>query len=191
MRLSYHALDFDRRLMRESRGSVITLRARVYALASKLDDALSLRAMVDEMLADTHTGRNEPNGRPGVVIDVPVSVGELIDKITILEIKLARFADAAKRTNVAAELAVLQTIATRHGLDRDERVTELGSALKQVNETLWVIEERIRRCEDAGDFSPTFIELARSVYRTNDERARIKRTINVLSNSAWFEEKSY
>jgi hypothetical protein len=126
-----------------------------------------------------------------VVIDAPVSVGELIDKITILEIKLARFADAGKRANVAAELALLRTIAARHRLDRDARLAELGTALKKVNETLWVIEDRIRRCEDAGDFGPTFVELARSVYRSNDERAGIKRQINILSNSALLEEKSY
>ena len=126
-----------------------------------------------------------------IVVNAPVSIGELIDKITILEIKLVRFADAAKRANVAAELANLQTVAVSHGLDRDERVTELKAALKQVNETLWVIEERIRGCEHAGDFGSAFIDLARAVYRTNDDRARIKYQINVVSGSALVEEKSY
>ena len=126
-----------------------------------------------------------------VAISAPVSIGELIDKITILEIKLARFAEAAKRANVAAELAVLRAVAADHGLDRDARVAKLGSALKQVNESLWVIEERIRRCDHAGDFGQTFVDLARSVYRTNDERARLKQQINIVSDSALIEEKSY
>jgi hypothetical protein len=126
-----------------------------------------------------------------VAIDAPVSVGELIDKLTILEIKLARFTDAGKRTNIAAELTMLQAIAARHGLDRDERVAELRAALKEINETLWVIEEQIRYCEDTSDFGPSFVELARSVYRTNDQRARIKHQINVVSGSALVEEKSY
>jgi hypothetical protein len=126
-----------------------------------------------------------------VAIDAPISVGELFDKITILEIKLARFADAGKRANVAAELAFLQAVAARHGLDGDERLAELANSLKRINETLWVIEEQIRRCEDAGDFGPTFVELARSVYRTNDERAGIKRQLNILTHSALIEEKSY
>ena len=126
-----------------------------------------------------------------VAIDAPVSVGELIDKLTILEIKLAQFTDAGKRTNIAAELTMLQAIAARHGLDREERVAELRAALKEINETLWVIEEQIRHCEDTSDFGPSFVELARSVYRTNDERARIKHQINVVSGSALVEEKSY
>ena len=126
-----------------------------------------------------------------VAIDAPVSVGELIDKLTILEIKLARFTDAGKRTNIAAELTMLQAIAARHGLDREERVAELRAALKEINETLWVIEEQIRHCEDTSDFGPSLVQASPSVYRTNDERARIKHRINVVSGSALVEEKSY
>ena len=127
----------------------------------------------------------------GIVIDVPISVGELIDKITILEIKVASFAQPDQRANVATELAYLQAVVVRHGFDTNERLVELRHALKRINEALWVIEERIRQLEQTGQFNSNFIELARSIYRSNDERARIKRQINVVSGSALIEEKSY
>jgi hypothetical protein len=126
-----------------------------------------------------------------VVIEVPISVGELIDKITILEIKVAGFARAEQRANVATELAFLRAVTARNGLESDTRLAELKKALKSINESLWVIEEQIRGCEQAGQFGSRFIELARSVYRANDERARIKRQINLASDSALIEEKSY
>jgi hypothetical protein len=126
-----------------------------------------------------------------VVIDVPISVGELIDKITILEIKVARFTRSDQRANAAAELASLQAVAAHHGLESEAGLAELKKNLKAINETLWVIEEQIRRCEQAGQFESKFIELARSVYRSNDERSRIKRQINLASDSALIEEKSY
>lgn len=126
-----------------------------------------------------------------VVIDAPISVGELIDKITILKIKLARFSDSTKRASVTAELAGLQAVAARHGLDRDPCLSELETVLFAINEALWEIEARIRRCERDGSFGADFVELARAVYRTNDERARLKRRINEVSGSALFEEKSY
>src|SRR6266550_529068 len=114
----------------------------------------------------------------------------IIDKITILEIKVARFTRSDQRANAAAELASLQAVAARHGLESDERLTELKRTLRGINEALWVIEEQIRRCEQAGQFGSEFIELARSVYRSNDERSRIKRQINLASDSALIEEKS-
>jgi Family of unknown function (DUF6165) len=126
-----------------------------------------------------------------VVIDVRISVGELIDKITILEIKVFRFTRSDQRANAAAELASLQAVAARHGFESDARSAELKKNLKAINETLWVIEEQIRRCEQAGQFGSKFIELARSGYRSNDERSRIKRQINLASDSALIEEKSY
>jgi hypothetical protein len=125
------------------------------------------------------------------LVSAAVSIGELIDKITILEIKLERFSDQAKRANVAAEFAKLQEVAARHGLDRDQRIADLRTALKQVNETLWEVEEKIRRCEHERDFGAAFVELARAVYRNNDERARLKYQINMVSGSALVEEKSY
>jgi len=123
-------------------------------------------------------------------IRIEVSPGELLDKITILEIKVQRLADEAKRRNVQTELAVLREA-------RDAAVTpstQLESAvaeLRRVNEALWEIEDRIRGCERDGDFGPEFVTLARSVYRQNDHRAAIKREINQLLGSRLIEEKEY
>lgn len=123
------------------------------------------------------------------MIEVPVAWGELVDKITILEIKSERIADPAKLANVVTELRFLRE---RLGaVEADPAVARLHAALKGVNEALWVIEDDIRDCERDGDFGPKFIELARSVYRTNDRRAELKREINVALGSAILEEKSY
>lgn len=120
----------------------------------------------------------------------PVSVGELFDKISILEIKRERLSDPAKRANVLRELEALQSVVTEEGLERADSVGLRGE-LKLVNEALWEIEDDIRRCEAVGDFGPRFIELARAVYITNDRRADIKSQLNRLSGSALREEKSY
>ncbi len=121
---------------------------------------------------------------------VQTAPGELIDKITILQIKSARIRDAAKLRNVRHELEVLT--ATRDAaLPPSPALTELTAQLAQVNEALWDIEDSIRDCEREQDFGPSFIELARSVYRSNDERASLKRQINELLGSALVEEKSY
>jgi hypothetical protein len=123
------------------------------------------------------------------MIEIPVSWGELLDKLTILEIKTERIADDGKRANVSTELALLRSRwRAEHG---NGRVFSLRGALKGVNENLWRIEDEIRECERRKDFGPRFIELARSVYITNDERARLKREINALMGSAITEEKSY
>jgi len=118
---------------------------------------------------------------------VPVSWGELLDKITILQIKAERLADADKRANVAAELTLLSQIA---GAAR-QQAAALTAELKAVNESLWEIEDRIRDKEAAQAFDDEFIRLARSVYVTNDRRAAIKRQINRLLGSKLVEEKSY
>jgi len=118
---------------------------------------------------------------------VPVSWGELLDKITILQIKQERLEDAGKRANVAAELAALTAIA---GPQLDEAAA-LVAELKQVNEALWEIEDRIRDKERDGVFDDGFIALARAVYVTNDRRAALKGAINRRLNSALVEEKSY
>jgi hypothetical protein len=120
----------------------------------------------------------------------PVSLGELLDKIVILEIKAAKFADPQKLGNVRTELALLRAERARLPLAGAE-IDALAAALKQVNEALWEIEDRIRDCERDKNFGTEFIELARSVYRTNDQRAAIKRQINELAGSAIVEEKSY
>lgn len=120
---------------------------------------------------------------------VPVSWGELLDKITILQIKQERLDDAAKRANVTAELAALTAVAGT--ALADAALAAPLAALKAVNESLWVIEDRLRDKEAAGRFDADFIELARAVYFTNDRRAALKRDINRLLNSALVEEKSY
>jgi hypothetical protein len=123
-------------------------------------------------------------------VSVEIAPGELIDKITILEIKLERMSDAAKLENVRIEREAL--CAARDGaLTASAELDALTVALKAVNEKLWVIEDDIRDCERSKDFSPRFIELARAVYVTNDERARLKRQINDLLGSRLVEEKSY
>ena len=121
---------------------------------------------------------------------VPISPGELLDKITILRIKSARMSDATKLANVRAELAELEktwraAVGTEGGVAEDER------ALQAVNERLWVIEDDIRDKERAQAFDARFIELARSVYIENDERAAIKKRINLKLGSRIVEEKSY
>lgn len=121
---------------------------------------------------------------------VPISPGELIDKITILEIKAARISDPAKAANVAHELALLQAACTA-GVRRDAEIDRLTEELRGVNAALWDVEDDLRAAEAAGDFGPGFVALARSVYVTNDHRAALKRAINLRLGSALVEEKSY
>jgi hypothetical protein len=121
---------------------------------------------------------------------VEISPGELWDKITILRLKSERITDAAKLTNVRAELAMLEAVADR-AIVRSMELDTLADRLRSVNESLWNVEDEIRRCERDKDFGPTFIELARSVYRTNDERGRIKRQINDLLGAMIVDEKQY
>ncbi len=123
-------------------------------------------------------------------IRVPVSFGELIDKITILEIKSERMSDPAKLANVRTELEALNATWSA-AAESSQDIGALRSALKAVNEKLWDIEDAVREQEAAGSFGAGFIELARSVYINNDERARIKREINTLLGSDLVEEKSY
>jgi len=121
---------------------------------------------------------------------VPVSWGEVIDKITILEIKAERLTDAAKLANVNKELSELAAVREREFPGHAE-LARLAARLKAINEKLWVIEDDIRDCERAKDFGPRFVELARAVYVTNDERAAVKRLVNEALGSALVEEKSY
>lgn len=123
-------------------------------------------------------------------VTVEVAPGELIDKITILAIKLERIEDAAKVANVRIEHDTL-TAARDANLPASADLDRLSAALKTVNEQLWDIEDDIRDCERAKDFGPTFVELARAVYITNDKRAALKRDINELLGSRLVEEKSY
>ncbi len=123
-------------------------------------------------------------------IKVEIAPGELIDKITILDIKSERIDDPDKLKNVRHELAILKTT-QEDSMPSSPELDELTAGLKAVNEKLWVIEDDIRLCEGAKDFGEKFIELARAVYVTNDERARLKREVNELLGSAIVEEKSY
>ena len=121
----------------------------------------------------------------------PVSIGEVVDKITILRIKSARIKDPAKLVNVHAELGALDSVFVQHFPDLSQDVVASIAELQAINEKLWVIEDDIRDCERAQDFSAKFIELARAVYFTNDERARVKKVINLALGSTYVEEKSY
>jgi hypothetical protein len=124
------------------------------------------------------------------LISVPVSFGELLDKAAILEIKSERMSDPAKLANVRRELDALNDT-WRQAPQSKTDIGELLSALKAVNERLWVIEDDIRIKESKQEFDAEFIRLARAVYFENDERARLKRDINLRLGSALVEEKSY
>jgi hypothetical protein len=121
---------------------------------------------------------------------VPISPGELLDKITILRIKSARVRDAAKLANVQRELSLLEQT-RRSALSLDAALNAEEAELERVNSALWDIEDRIREHEAQQRFDAKFVELARSVYLRNDERAAIKQRINRQLNSAIMEEKSY
>lgn len=123
-------------------------------------------------------------------INVEISPGELIDKITILEIKLDRINDPAKLENIRRELEVLG-LARKDAVAPSSKLDGLTADLKEINGKLWEIEDDIRERERNRDFGPAFVELARAVYFKNDIRADLKRRINELLGSKLIEEKSY
>lgn len=123
-------------------------------------------------------------------ISVPVSPGELVDKITILEIKAERITDEEKLKNVKTELELLVQVWKTVSLDT-EAILSLKETLKGINQALWDIEDQIRIKESRQEFDQEFINLARSVYVQNDQRAAAKKQINVLLGSRIKEEKSY
>ncbi|MDY6943314.1 MAG: DUF6165 family protein [Pseudomonadota bacterium] len=123
-------------------------------------------------------------------LQAPISIGELIDKITILEIKCELISDPGKLENVRRELRLLSDVwkaSPQAAID----IADLRTALRGINERLWGIEDAIREKERLAAFDDEFVELARSVYLTNDERARLKREINQRTGSELVEEKSY
>jgi len=124
------------------------------------------------------------------VLTVNVSVGEVIDKITILSIKRDRIKDVLALKNVSAELAMLHDSLENSSTELDQIKIEWASLL-EVNQQLWEIEDSIRELESRQEFGDTFVKVARSVYRLNDERARLKRLINEKTKSGISEEKSY
>jgi transcriptional regulator of nitric oxide reductase len=121
---------------------------------------------------------------------VPVSPGEVLDKITILEIKSERISDPGKVANVRSELALLQETWSNIIRD-DETIRRLHAQLKEINEALWEIEDDIRDKERLREFDDRFIELARAVYVTNDRRSQVKKELNLHLGSGIVEEKSY
>ena len=121
---------------------------------------------------------------------VPVSFGELLDKIAILQIKSERMSDDAKLANVRNELSALDATWGQHPASKQD-IAGLRADLKAVNERLWVIEDDIRLQEKAQEFDAEFVRLARAVYFENDTRARIKKDINLALGSSYVEEKSY
>jgi hypothetical protein len=132
----------------------------------------------------------DPDQRPDMLVRVPVSVGELLDKVSILRIKTRRIQDATKVANVKKELDALDAEVGRLDL-APGLVDGFLSELEEINGQLWEIEDDIRTCEARQDFGEEFIRLARAVYRTNDVRARIKKRANEATGSELTEEKSY
>ena len=124
------------------------------------------------------------------IIEVPVSPGEVLDKITILEIKSERISDADKLINVGRELKLLQT-SWQHSVNEDATIRRIHARLKTINETLCKIEDDIRDKERLKEFDLQFIELARAVYVTNYQRAEAKKELNLYLGSKIVEEKSY
>lgn len=210
------SLRDSRESMRDSRDAMI---ARLLTLESTFDDRASTILAEWDAVVATRTSSEEklvalrllfvvlvnnylrrldassraaPLKEQGVKmgISIEISPGELLDRCTILEIKLERIKNDDKLRNVRHELdATLKLIAL--SLVPDDRTRSLSEALKAVNEELWVIEDDIRECERNGDFGPAFVALARSVYRQNDRRAALKREINEHLGSEIVEEKSY
>jgi prefoldin subunit 5 len=123
-------------------------------------------------------------------VNVEISIGEFFDKITILEIKKERIHDAEKLVNITKELDALNALLDRLPFSRADVQAEVDE-LKTINEKLWVIEDDIRDKESSKEFDERFIELARSVYFTNDKRSDVKRAINLKLGSGFIEEKSY
>jgi len=117
---------------------------------------------------------------------IPISLGELYDKISILEIKLSHMATPEKIANVANEYKELRSVADEYPIDKD-----LYKQLRNINQSIWDIEDKIRDCEREKIYDTTFVEIARSVYISNDKRSDIKKEINLKYGSVIIEEKSY
>ena len=150
----------------------------------------SVMHQVCQEVATLLVQKNSPSVRTPISVMTEVQIGELIDKITILQIKMERIKDPAKLKNIKAELTTLM-MTYELEVPKSPKLQELWDSLKQVNGTLWVIEDDIRDKERDQQFDDAFIKLARDVYYTNDERCRIKREINLLAGSRLIEEKSY
>ena len=135
-------------------------------------------------------GHQKSKTPKGVTVSVELSPGELIDKITILSIKNRRITDPEKRRWVQGELEMLTAIRDQ-AIPSSNELAALTNDLEMINEQLWAVEDEIRLCEQHGDFGTRFIELARSVYGRNDERAELKARIDELLGAAIREQKFY
>ena len=122
---------------------------------------------------------------------VEVSNGELLDKLTILELKLSNISDVKKLTNIRKEHDELNPLAGQLFDSYGDELKNLYKQLAEINSELWTIEDDIRECERNKDFGSNFVSLARAVYFTNDKRSEIKKSINLLTGSGFVEEKSY
>tara|TARA_B100000424_G_scaffold129672_1_gene98291 strand:- start:459 stop:845 length:387 start_codon:yes stop_codon:yes gene_type:complete len=122
---------------------------------------------------------------------VEVSNGELLDKLTILELKLTNIADVQKLSNIQKEHDELSPLADQLFDSYGEELKNLYKKLTEINSELWTIEDDIRECERNKDFGSDFVSLARAVYFTNDKRSDVKKAINLLTDSGFVEEKSY
>ena len=122
---------------------------------------------------------------------VEVSNGELLDKLTILELKLTNIADVQKLSNIQKEHDELSPLADQLFDSYGEELKNLYKKLIEINSELWIIEDDIRECERNKDFGSDFVSLARAVYFTNDKRSDVKKAINLLTDSGFVEEKSY
>ena len=122
---------------------------------------------------------------------VEVSNGELLDKLTILELKLTNIADVQKLSNIQKEHDELSPLADQLFDSYGEELKNFYRKLTEINSELWTIEDNIRECERNKDFGSDFVSLARSVYFTNDKRSDVKKAINLLTDSGFVEEKSY
>jgi hypothetical protein len=162
--------------------------ARLFRQRQKGEWKAVMEEIADELASLLGRTSETPDSSSPVL--APVSIGELIDKIVILEIKAARVTDACKLMEISKELNLLNQIDYGAAESRQE-INALKEELRQINDTLWDIEDRIRDCERAQDFGPRFVELARAVYKTNDRRAAVKRRINEASGSAIKEIKAH
>jgi hypothetical protein len=145
-------------------------------------------SVFERMAAEVRALQPQTDRVPSITVEI--APGELIDKLTILEIKSQRLTDPAQLRNVGVELAALRA-AHQRALPSSEELRALTAELRTINERLWQVEDEIRSCERKSDFGPWFIELARTVYQNNDRRAALKRQINERLGSKLVEEKSY
>lgn len=162
------------------------------AIAAEVEARIGARTPGGHADAESATARWIAPARrdEAALIAIPGAIGELIDKITILEIKESRVGEPAKLRNIRYELALLRKMKAEAGLS-GAKLDQMEAELKRANEILWNVEDALRRCEARRQFDAEFVSLARLVYTSNDQRAALKKRINLLFNSAIVEEKSY